>query len=232
MRQPPVPAPEQCHRTRNEQCTDDGHIDDDRRAEPEPELLQTDDRPGDEAHEGGEHDQAGRGHNAPGLGQPERHRGLVVPAGVPLLAHPAHEEDLVVHGQTEHHRKDEDRDPALDLVEGNEPERATHAPLEEDHQQAVGGSDRKQVQDDCFQREDDRTESPQQEEIREDEHPEHQPGKGAIGEVQEVDPARRAAAGVDGDPGGEPGRRDEILAQAVGEVERHGRPVLTLPDHL
>ena len=36
---------------------------------------------------------------------------------VPLLAHPGHEEDLVVHREAEEHREQEDRNPALDLVE-------------------------------------------------------------------------------------------------------------------
>ena len=62
--------PEQLHRARHEQRADDRHVEEDRHREPEPELLQADDRAGHEAHEGGEHDQPGRGHDPAGLREP------------------------------------------------------------------------------------------------------------------------------------------------------------------
>ena len=48
---------------------------------------------------------------------------VVVVHVVPRLAHPRDEEDLVVHREAEQHREQEDRDPALDLVELVEAER-------------------------------------------------------------------------------------------------------------
>ena len=56
---------------------------------------------------------------------------------VPLLAHAADEEHLVVHREPEDHGEDEDRDPAFDLVEADEPDRAGAAPLEEQDEQPI-----------------------------------------------------------------------------------------------
>ena len=51
--------------------------------EPEAELLQADDRAGDEAHEGGEHDQPGRRHEPARLREPGGDGLLVVAAARP-----------------------------------------------------------------------------------------------------------------------------------------------------
>src|SRR6187551_4014479 len=50
-RQPPVPAPEQLHRARHQECAHNRDVDEDGRRESETELLEADDGAGDEAHE-------------------------------------------------------------------------------------------------------------------------------------------------------------------------------------
>ena len=115
---------------------------------------------------------------------------------VPLLAHPADEEDLVVHREAEEHREQEDRDPALDLRELVEAEHVLPEPeAEDEHERAVGGRDREQVQDHRLQRQDQRAERAHQQQVREQEHGEHEPRERAVGDVQEVDALRRSAAG-------------------------------------
>src|SRR4051794_19081971 len=96
-RQPPVPPAEELHRARNEERTYDRDVDEDRRGQAEAELLQADDRAGDEARERREHDEPRGRHDPPGLREPVRDGLLVRLAGVPFLPHPADEEDLVVH---------------------------------------------------------------------------------------------------------------------------------------
>ncbi len=56
---------------------------------------------------------------------------VVVVHVVPRLAHPRDQEDLVVHREPEQHREEEDRDPALDLLDLVQPEQvASRAPAE------------------------------------------------------------------------------------------------------
>ena len=71
--------------------------------------------------------------------EPVRDGGRVVLPGVPALAHPRDEEDLVVHREPEEHREEEDRDPPLDLrhrVDVAE-ERVPGAVLEDEHEDPV-----------------------------------------------------------------------------------------------
>src|SRR5262249_38589795 len=80
---------------RHEERSDDGDVDQDRGGQPQPELLQAHDRPCDEAHHGGEHDEPGGGDEPPRPREPDHDRLLVRRPGVPGLPHAAHEEDLV-----------------------------------------------------------------------------------------------------------------------------------------
>ena len=67
--------------------------------------------------ERGDHDHRRRRDDPARALEPDRDRARVVVRLVPGLAHPADEEDLVVHREAEQHREQEDRDPALDLRE-------------------------------------------------------------------------------------------------------------------
>src|SRR5918994_4462102 len=97
--QPPVPAAEELHRTWQQEGAHNRHVDEDGSREAESELLQLDERADDEAHEGGDHDQARGGDEPARLGQSVRDRLGVVLGRVPLLAHAGDEEDLVGHGE-------------------------------------------------------------------------------------------------------------------------------------
>ena len=102
-------------------------------ASPSPNSCSPTMLPGEEAREGGAHDDRGGGDDPAGALEPVRDRGLVVVALVPGLTHARHEEHLVVHREAEEHREEEDRDPALDLVELVEAEQALpDAEAEED----------------------------------------------------------------------------------------------------
>src|SRR5262245_20939809 len=184
--EPPVPTPEDRHSAGNQQGSNDRDVDEDRHGESEPELLEPHDRAGDEAHEGREHDQPGRRDDATRLGEAEGDGPHVVVRRVPLLAHTAHEEDLVVHRATEDHGEDEHRDPTLDLVEGDQPEPVRRPPLEEDDQESVGRTDREEVEDDRLERDQHRPERAQKQHIGQEQDPKHEPREGAVREVEEV----------------------------------------------
>ena len=84
-------------------------------ASPSPNCCRPTIRPADEPRERGAHDDRRRRDDPARALEPVRDRGRVVGALVPRLAHPRHEEHLVVHREAEEHREEEDRDPALDL---------------------------------------------------------------------------------------------------------------------
>ena len=151
---------------------------------------------------------------------------------VPLLAHPADEEHLVVHREAEEHREQHHRDPALDLVVRDQAERLAPAPLEDDDEQPVRRADREAVEDDRLERQEQRAEGPHEQDVRGEQHREHEPREPAVGEVEEVLAARRAAAGDDGHARGEAGGRDDVAAQAIDEVEALRLAVVALADHL
>ena len=71
------------------------------------------------------------------------------------------------------------------------------AVLEEEDEQPVRRADREQVEEDRLQRQQQRPEGAHEQQVGEHEHAEHEPREGAVGDVEEVDPARQAAARVD-----------------------------------
>ena len=74
---------------------------------------------------------------------------VVSPRLVVALADPAEQEHLVVHREAEQHREEEERHPGLDRVRLLEAEQiGADALLEDEHEQAVGGADREQVERD------------------------------------------------------------------------------------
>ena len=142
----------------------------------------------------------------------------VVEAAVPRFAHAGHEEDLVVHRQPKQQREEEDRDPALDLVEAVQAERVgAEPPAEEDDEHAVARRYREQVEDDRLQREQQRAERAQQERIGEREHGQHEQRERAVGALQEVDPLSGAASREHLRGARETRVRDDRRAQPRGE---------------
>ena len=131
---------------------------------------------------------------------------------VPGLAHPRHEEDLVVHRQPEQHREQEDRDPAFDLRELVQAgECVAEAPLEEDDEHSVARAHRQQVQQHRLQRQDQRAERTHQQQVRQHEHGEHEPRERVIRPRQEVDALRRPAACEHARVRREVGPRDDLV---------------------
>ena len=61
------------------------------------------------------------------------------------------------------------------------------AVLEGEHQHAVCRADGEQVEQHRLERQDERAEGAQKQQVGEDEDGEHEPGEGAIGRVDEVD---------------------------------------------
>ena len=115
---------------------------------------------------------------------------LVVP-----LPDPAEQEDLVVHGQAEQDREQEQRHPGLDrraLLEADQA--GADAVLEDEHDQAVGGADRQQVEDDRGRGDHDRPEDQRQQQEAEAEHEDEDVRQPVVHGVDEVDVVGRVAA--------------------------------------
>ena len=91
---------------------------------------------------------------------PERDRLGVVAGLVEALADPREQEDVVVHREAEEDGEQEQRQPGLDRRRpaGSRSRSAPVALLEDEHEQAVGGADREQVERDRLRRNDDRAE--------------------------------------------------------------------------
>ena len=90
--------------------------------------------------------------------------GPVLAGLVVALLDAAKQEDVVVHGEAEENREEEQRQPGLDHGSFLEAQKAcADAILEDQHQQAVGRADGQQVHDDGLERHDDRAEDHQQE---------------------------------------------------------------------
>src|SRR5581483_9830295 len=203
-RQPPVVAAHDRHRRRHHHRADERRVEEDRDGETAAELLEADDAPGQEPGERRDHDHGGRGHDPPRALEADRHGPAVLSGLVPGLAHPADEEDLVVHREAEEHREEEDRDPAFDLRELVEAEHVVADSEPEDHDEdAVAGRDRDQVEEDRLQRQQQGPERPHQQEVRQREHADHQPRERVVRPLEEVDALRRSAAGLHVHAGGE-----------------------------
>ena len=96
---------------------------------------------------------------------------VVSPRLVVALADPAEQEHLVVHREPEEHGEEEQRHPRLDRVRLLEPEQVgAEALLEDEHEQAVRGADREQVEHDGRSGDDDRAEDDGQQDEGEEQH--------------------------------------------------------------
>ena len=91
-------------------------------------------------------------------------------AAVERLADPADDEDVVVHREAEQDHEQEQRHHGVDPVGGADAEQTlAEAVLEDEHEHAVGGGDREQVEQDRLDRDHDRAERDQHQQEREEE---------------------------------------------------------------
>ena len=92
-------------------------------------------------------------------------------AAVERLADPADDEDVVVHREPEQDHEQQQRHDRVDAGGGAEAEQPlAEAVLEDEHQHAVGGRDREQVEQDRLDRDHERAEGEQHQGEREQEH--------------------------------------------------------------
>ena len=168
--QVPVPVAEQLHRRRQQHAADDRRVDQHGGGEADAHLLEVEERQGDEDREHADHHDRGAGHG-PGGGRDPLPDGLVgAHPAVVELADPGEDEDVVVHREPEQDHEQEQRQPVGHPAVRGEPEqRLAVAVLEDEHQHAVGGADREQVEDDRLDRDHDRAERDQHQQEREPE---------------------------------------------------------------
>ena len=122
---------------------------------------------------------------------------------LPQLAHPAQDEHVVVHREAEEHDEEEDRQPRLDRAVALEPEQALRpAVLEDRDEDAVGGADAEQVEQDRLDRDDQRAEGDQQEQEAQQEHEADHERSAIAHHLVEVLRAGRLAGDLGGDARG------------------------------
>src|ERR671919_1729436 len=146
-REVPVPVAEELHRRRQEYGADDGGVDEYGGGESDPELLEEEHRERGEDREHADHDDSRAGDNAGRRLDPVRDRGVGREATVVALPDAAEDEDVVVHREAEEDHEQEQGHDRVDAAGGVEAEEALSEPvLEDEHEHAVGGGDREDVQ--------------------------------------------------------------------------------------
>ena len=110
-REVPIPGTEQLHARRHEHAANDRGVDQKRDADAEPDLLRLGEITAREAREDGDDDQRGAGDHPSRGCNGVRHGFIVVPGAQVALADPAQQEHVVVHGEAEEDREEEERDP-------------------------------------------------------------------------------------------------------------------------
>ena len=169
--QVPVARAEQLHRGRQQDGADDRRVDQDRGGEADADLLGQLIAGERERAEYRDHHERRARHDAGGALDAVGDRVVVAHAAVHGLADPADDEHVVVHREAEQDHEQEERDPGRDATDRLEVEQLLAvAVLEDEHEDAVGGADRQQVEDDRLDRDDDRAERDQQQDEREPEH--------------------------------------------------------------
>ena len=141
----------------------------------------------------------------------------------PDLAHPADEEDLVVHRQPEEHREHEDRHERRQRCRGVDPdELAGPAALEDERHDAVRRGHGEQVHHGRLHCHRDRAERRHQEQHRKQHHATDQQRESLGDVVGAVDRGGRDAADVDGHARAVGGAGQHLVAQAVDQVDGLG----------
>ena len=185
----------------------------------EAHLLEHDEVSAGEACEHRDDDQCGARDDSSRRRDAERHRLGRVAGLVVALSDPAEQEHLVVHREPEEHGEEEQRHPRLDRVRLLEAEQiGADTFLEDEHQQAVRGADREQVERHGRAGHHDRPEDDGEQHERQREHERDHPRRGVDDRVEVVDVLRGRAA--DEDLGARPGER---LRRDLGAKLAHGR---------
>ena len=185
--QVPVALAEQLHRGRQQDGADDRRVDQDRGGEADADLLGQLVAGEREGAEDRDHHERGAGHDAGRALDAVGDRVVVAHAAVHGFADAAEDEHVVVHRQAEQDHEQEQRDPGGDAADRLEVEQLLAvAVLEDEHEDAVGGADRQQVEDDRLDRHDDRAERDQQQDEREAEHEQEHDRRARHQDVDEV----------------------------------------------
>ena len=140
------------------------------RREPDAELLEERHRERAEDREHADHDDRGARDDAGGGPDAVGDRLVRALPATDRLADPADDEHVVVHREAEEDHEQQQRHHGLDPVRGADAEQAlADAVLEDEHEHAVGGGHRQQVEDDRLDRDHDRAECDQHQHEREQE---------------------------------------------------------------
>src|ERR687892_261438 len=123
-RQVPVPLAEQLHRRRQQHGADDRGVDQDRRRQPDTELLEHQEREHPEDREDADHDDRGAGDDAGGRLDPVCDRLVHARAAVEGLPDPAEDEDVVVHREAEQEHEQQQWHARVDPRRGAEAEQS------------------------------------------------------------------------------------------------------------
>ena len=145
----------------------------------------------------------------------------VSPVCAVALLDPAEQEHLVVHREAEEDGEEEERHPRLDRVDLLEAEEVVaDALLEDEHEQAVGGADREQVERDRDGGDHDRAEGDREQDEAEPEHEGEHDREPAADDVEVVDALRGRSADEHGRLELAERLRDQVGAQVA---DRRGR---------
>ena len=112
---------EELHRRRQQHAADDRRVEQDRRREPDAELLEHQHRERCEDGEDTDHDDRGARDDARGRLDPVRDRLVGGQAALDRLTDPAQQEDVVVHREPEQDHEQEQRDNRVDPPVGVKP---------------------------------------------------------------------------------------------------------------
>ena len=198
LRHPPVEVAHQLHRGRHEHQPDDGGVEEDRDGERDADLLDLGQAGHREDQEDEDHDHGRARDRLRRVRQTAGHGGPVVMGLVVALLDPREQEHLVVHRQAEDDRQDQRRCQRVDIADVIEADQAVGpAPLEHDHQHAVGRAHGQQVHHDRLQRQHDRPHQHQQHEVAEEQDEQRDLPQRAGDQVGEVVILRRGTADVD-----------------------------------
>jgi hypothetical protein len=113
----PGPLAEDGQHRRHQHHADHGRVQQQRHGHAHAHLLEHHQVPGGEAAEHDHDDQGGAGDDPGGGADPDHHRASGVAGLGVALVDAAEQEHLVVHGQPEQHREQEQRYPGLDRVD-------------------------------------------------------------------------------------------------------------------
>src|SRR5580704_13355231 len=187
----------------------------------EAHLLEHDELPAGEAAEHHDDDKGGPGDD-PGGGRDSVGDRLAGGAGLVIaLLDPAHQEYLVVHGQGEQDREEEQGHPGVDGGHLLEPEDARADPVQEyEGQEPVSGADREQVEHDRQAGHDHGPEREGQQQEAQPEHEDQHIRGGSADGMEVIGCISGLAAHIDRRGGAGEGGWDQVLAQV-----RHGGDV-------